>query len=221
MKSCINTPHVRELLDALYADAAQNDPLVREAARRAGEFSKTGGSFWGEMRKAYSAVPPEFGRLLYALARATRARTVVEFGTSFGVSTIHLAAAVRDNGGGRVITTEFAPDKAEQAKKNLADAGLADLVEFRVGDALETLAAPVGEIDMIFLDGAKNLYLDVLKRLEPGLRSGAIVASDNTDHDGVEAFLDYIRNPANGYTTSAIFTAKHEHPHGHEITIRN
>ncbi|AHF92835.1 O-methyltransferase [Opitutaceae bacterium TAV5] len=221
MKSCINTPRVRELLDALYADAAQNDPLVRDIARQAGEFSRTGGSFLGEMRKAYSAVPPEFGRLLYALARATRARTVVEFGTSFGVSTIHLAAAIRDNGGGRVITTEFAPDKAERAKKNLTDAGLADLVEFRVGDALQTLAGPVGEIDMVFLDGAKNLYFDVLKLLEPGLRSGAIVASDNTDHDGVEAFLDYIRNPANGYTTSAIFTAKHEHRHGHEITVRN
>lgn len=223
MKSSINTTRVRELLDTLYADAAVNDPLAWKAAQETGEQRKPGGSYRGAMRHAYSAVPPDFGRLLYAQARAVRARTVVEFGTSFGISTIHLAAAVRDNGGGRVITTEFIPEKAERAKKNLETAGLADLVEFRVGDALQTLTVPTGEIDLLFLDGAKNLYLDVLRCLEPALRSGAIVASDNTDHEGVEVFLDYLRNPANGYTTSAIFTLRdaEARPHGHEISVRN
>jgi len=221
MKSWINTPRVSELLDALYADAATNDPLVREAMQAAGPVSEKNADFFRGMRKAYMAVPPAFGRLLYAQARATKARTVVEFGTSFGVSTIHLASAVRDNGGGKVITCEFDPEKAEQAKKNLTDAGLVDLVEFRVGDALQTLTQPTGEIDLLFLDGAKHLYIDVLKLLEPRLRSGSIIASDNTDHDGMESFLNHLRNPANGYTSAAILTGTHERNRGHEITVRN
>ena len=96
------------------------------------------------------------------------------------MATIFLASAIRDNGEGKVITTEFDPDKAQRAKRNLTAAGLAEWVEFRVGDALETLSNPPREIDMIFLDGAKELYLDVLKLLEPHLRPLGIIASDNT-----------------------------------------
>lgn len=99
MKSWITTPKVTELLDALYADAANSDPLV--------QFSERGAGSYKEMRKAYMAVGPEFGHLLYSLARSTEAKTVVEFGTSFGISTIFLASAIRDNGEGKVITTEF------------------------------------------------------------------------------------------------------------------
>ncbi len=221
MKSWITTPKIAELLGALYADAATNDPLVYKAAQESGAFSERGADFYKGMRKAYMAVGPEFGHLLYSLARSVKAKTVVEFGTSFGISTIFLASAIRDNGEGKVITTEFDPDKAERAKRNLTAAGLAEWVEFRVGDALETLSNPPREIDMIFLDGAKELYLDVLKLLEPHLRPLGIIASDNTDHDGMEAFLDYVRNPGNGYTSSAILTAGGHGPRGHEITIRN
>jgi len=221
MKSWITTPKVTELLDALYADAATNDPLVHKAAQESGAFSERGADFYKGMRKAYMAVGPEFGNLLYSLVRSAKAKNVVEFGTSFGISTIFLASAIRDNGDGKVVTTEFDPDKAERAKRNLIAAGLDEWVEFRVGDALETLSNPPREIDIIFLDGAKELYLDVLKLLEPHLRPLGIIASDNTDHEGMEAFLDYVRNPGNGYTSSAILTAGGHRPRGHEITIRN
>ena len=222
MKSWITTPRVTELLDALYADAATNDPLVRKAAEESGAFRERGAGFYKKMRKAYMAVGPDFGHLLYGLARSAKARTVVEFGTSFGISTIFLASAVRDNGEGKVITTEFDPEKAARAKTNLTTAGLDEWVEVRVGDALETLKSkPPREIDMIFLDGAKGLYLDVLKLLEPHLRTAGIVASDNTDHEEVEAFLDYIRNPGNGYMSSAILTAGGHGTRGHEVTVRN
>ena len=195
--------------------------LVHKEVQESGASSERGTGFYKDMQKAYMAVGPEFGHLLYNLARSVKAKTVVEFGTSFGISTIFLASAIRDNGEGKVITTEFDPDKAERAKRNLTAAGLAEWVEFRVGDALETLSNPPREIDMIFLDGAKELYLDVLKLLEPHLRPLGIIASDNTDHDGMEAFLDYVRNPGNGYTSSAILTAGGHRPRGHEITIRN
>jgi tRNA A58 N-methylase Trm61 len=87
--------------------------------------------YTGLLGRMSLAINPEFGKMLYMLGVARRAATIVEFGTSFGVSTIYLAAALRDNGGGKLITTEFEAGKVAQAKKNLAEAGLADLVEFR------------------------------------------------------------------------------------------
>jgi predicted O-methyltransferase YrrM len=74
-------------------------------------------------------VSADFGRFLYMCARARRARQIVEFGTSFGISRIHLACALRDNAGGYLIGTELEPTKAKRAGENLAAAGLADLVE--------------------------------------------------------------------------------------------
>src|SRR5579884_2254679 len=102
---------------------------------------------------------------------ARRPRTIVEFGASLGFSTIHLAAAARDLGDARVITTEIEPDKARAARDNLREAGLDDLVELREGDALSTLA-DVGEVDLLFLEGWNNLYLSVLDLLEPRLAHG-------------------------------------------------
>jgi predicted O-methyltransferase YrrM len=218
--SWITAPQVTELLDALYADASQNDPLVHQAARETGVTYESEAEFFKAVREAYMPVGREFGNLLYALVRSAKAATVVEFGTSFGISTIFLASAVRDNGEGKVITTEFDSEKAGRARKNLAAAGLEEWVEFRVGDALETLKSALpNEIDLILLDGAKGLYLDVLKLLEPQLRRGGIVASDNTDHDGMGPFLKYLRDPENGYTSSAILTT--DRHRGHEVSIRN
>jgi predicted O-methyltransferase YrrM len=219
MKSWITHPVVTDLLTTLYADAAKNDPLARKAAMEAGE---TEADYYKAMRKAYVPVPEEFGNLLYSLVRSVKAKIVIEFGTSFGISTIFLASAIRDNGAGKLVTTEFVPEKAEQAKKNLAAVGLEDWVDFRIGDALETLKADLpGEIDLVLLDGAKGLYFNVLRLLEPHLRSGAIVASDNTDHKSLEAFLGYVRNPENGYTSTAILTTRADVTRPHEISIRN
>jgi predicted O-methyltransferase YrrM len=220
IESSLNDPQVAELLDTLYADAAKSDALRRNTVRGSDAAGKTEADFYKAARKSYMAVGRDFGNLLYSLARSTKAKTVVEFGTSFGISTIFLASAIRDNGTGKIITTEFEPEKAEQAKRNLAAAGLQQWVEFRVGDALETLSDPPRDIDLIFLDGAKGLYFSVLKLLEPQLRSGGIVASDNTDHDGMAAFLDYIRDCRNGYTSAAIFT-RGERGKAHEITVRH
>jgi predicted O-methyltransferase YrrM len=106
----------------------------------------------------------------------------VEFGTSFGISTLHLAAGVRDNGGGRVITSEFEPSKAERARENFASGGLADLIELREGDAVQTLARDLpDQVDLVLLDGAKGLYPAVLALLEEHLRPGALIVADNAD----------------------------------------
>src|SRR3546814_17157416 len=100
------------------------------------------------------------------LARSAKARTIVEFGTTFGISTLHLAAALWDNGGGRLITSEFEPSKVVRAREHLTAAGLADLIEIREGDALRTLATDLPEsIALLLLDGATALYRSEERRV--------------------------------------------------------
>jgi predicted O-methyltransferase YrrM len=143
-------------------------------------------------------VSRETGKLLYMLARSSKAQTVVEFGTSFGLSTLHLAAALRDNGGGQLITTEFEPSKVVRARENLKAGGLLDLVEIREGDALQTLASDLPEqIDLLLLDGAKALYPEILDLVESRLKPGALIVADNADY--APDYMARVRAPAGGY----------------------
>ncbi|MCK1386388.1 class I SAM-dependent methyltransferase [Bradyrhizobium sp. 21] len=165
--------------------------------------SKTGyRELYGRLRDVPLAVSRETGRLLYMLARSSRAKTIVEFGTSFGISTLHLAAALRDNGGGRLVTSEFEPAKAARARDNLTTGGLIDLVEIREGDALTTLSADLPDtIDLVLLDGAKALYPDILDLVEGHLRPGAIIVADNADDS--PDYLARVREPGSGYLSTA------------------
>lgn len=147
------------------------------------------------------SVPLELGRLLYALVRASRPETGVEFGTSFGISTIHLAAAVTDNGTGRVITTELSDRKAAAARQNLEQADLAGVVVMLAGDALETLASVTGPVGLVLLDGWKDLYLPLLRLLEPRLTPGALVVADDSKFDSTAGYLAYVREPGNGFVS--------------------
>jgi predicted O-methyltransferase YrrM len=149
----------------------------------------------------YMPVTPESGRLLYSLVRASRPDTVVEFGMSFGISAIHLASAVRDNGQGRVITTELNAAKVGTAKQTFAETGLDDLITVLEGDALGTLTEVAGPVGLVLLDGWKEMYLPVLKLLEDRLAGGALVVADNTEMADTKPYLDYVREPANGYVS--------------------
>jgi predicted O-methyltransferase YrrM len=125
-------------------------------------------------------IGPAQGELLYLLARAKPARCAVEFGTSFGVSTIYLAAAIRDGAtGGRVIGTEFVPEKVIAARSNLDAAGLSSHVEIREGDARTTLRELTEPVDLLLLDGWPALAIEVLQVVEPLLADGALVVVDN------------------------------------------
>ncbi|WP_413560875.1 O-methyltransferase [Bdellovibrio sp. HCB209] len=220
MTSTLATHKVQNLLAKLYKDSAENDPINRQAAMALPETA-TRDEFYTAMRGVYMAIGKEFGNLLYATARTAKAQKIVEFGTSFGVSTIYLAAAIKDNGGGKVITTEYHAEKVERAKANLAEAGLLDFVEFRVGDARTTLEQNLPQnVDMLFLDGPKGMYMDVLKLMESQVRAGGVIASDNTDHQGLEEFLGYLRNPEHGYISAPIHTKRGERYSAHEITLK-
>jgi predicted O-methyltransferase YrrM len=149
----------------------------------------------------YIPVTPEAGRLLYALVRAARPATVVEFGMSFGISAIHLASAVRDNGAGRVVTTELSESKIAAAKQTFEETGLADVITILEGDALTTLEGLDGPVDFVLLDGWKDLYLPVLQLLEPRLPAGALIVADNASASDMQPYLDHVRNPDNGYVS--------------------
>ncbi len=149
----------------------------------------------------YLPVTPDAGRLLYSLVRASRPATVVEFGMSLGISAIHLASGVRDNGTGRVVTTELSAAKVAAATRNFTDAGLGDLITVLQGDALETLKSIDEPVQFVLLDGWKDLYMQVLELLEPRLSPGALVVADNTSMPGLQPYLDYMRDPANGYVS--------------------
>ena len=203
MPNSLTAPPVRPVLDRLFQAADQDGAQwvsIRErhpdgfAAMSAREQADA----YGE---PYIPVSPEGGRLLYTLIRASRPSTVVEFGTSFGISTIHLAAAVRDNGTGRVVSTELNAAKVARARANLAEAGLADVVTILAGDARETLADLPGPVGFVLLDGWKNLYLPLLRQLEPRLGAGALVVADDTVSMAAQMtdYLAYVRDPAHGY----------------------
>jgi predicted O-methyltransferase YrrM len=194
------------LLEKLFAEAdASTAHLRQEMAKIPADERQKMMTTTTEYRAFYErakdwplAVSRETGTLLYMLARSSRARNVVEFGTSFGISTLHLAAALRDNGGGRLITCEFEPSKVARARTNIAAAGLADLVEIREGDALKTLARDLPEtIDLVLLDGAKGLYPAILALVESRLRSGALIVADNAGWS--PDYLARMRSTSHGY----------------------
>jgi predicted O-methyltransferase YrrM len=175
------------------ADAAEDARLPAAAGDRA-DYRQ----YYGQLKDQPLPVSRATGKLLYMLVRSIRARNIVEFGTSFGISTLHLAAALRDNGGGRLIGSEFEPSKIKRAHENLAAGGLSDLVEIREGDALETLARDLpGTIDFVLLDGAKMLYLKILTLLEDRLHAGALVVADNADAS--PEYVTRVRSAAHGY----------------------
>jgi predicted O-methyltransferase YrrM len=118
------------------------------------------------------------GTLLNLLAREAGARRILEVGSSFGYSTVWLADAARAVHG-KVISLELKREKTEYATAQLARAGLADFVEFRVADALESLAALAGPFDLVLIDLWKNLYVPVFELLHPKLAPGALVVADN------------------------------------------
>jgi len=148
-------------------------------------------------------ISPEGGDLLYILVRAKRPNTVVEFGTSYGISTIYLAAAVADNGTGRVVSSELSEAKVLAARANLEEARLADHVTILLGDAMTTLNDIPGPIDLVLLDGWKDLCLQVLRLLESRLAIGALVVADDINLISLSGYLEYVRDPDNGYVSVA------------------
>ena len=220
----LNDPRVKAVLDRLHLEAKGDELrsglkllpyLVKKLLGRRPSFTDQ----YQRMAGLSLSVSPEQGLFAYLTARSIAARRIVEFGTSFGVSTIYLASAVRDNGGGIVIGSEFVASKAERAKKNIEAAGLREYVEVRVGDAMETLADPGGQVDLLLIDGSKDLYLPILQMLAPHLRQGAVVLADNVLSPFIKrtlaGYVAYMQDRENGFLSVTI-----PFPDGFEFSVK-
>ena len=201
----LSQPPLASLLSRLWLESEASEAAMsrRYAGLSAADRSRAVNAadyraFYAGTKDCYLAVSPETARLLYVLARTAKAKSIVEFGASFGLSTLHLAAALKDNGGGQLITTEFEPSKAVRLAENIAASGLGDYIEVRAGDALETLAQDLPDaIDLVLLDGAKPLYPAILDLLRPRFVAGTLIVADNADM--CPAYLSRVRAAASGY----------------------
>ncbi|RUL95751.1 O-methyltransferase [Rhizobium chutanense] len=124
------------------------------------------------------AVGPETGQFINILASSFKSPSILELGTSFGYSGIWLAAAARASGG-RLITMEMHDYKSAYARDMAVKAGLADHVEFKVGDAVQMIGELSQGIDFVLVDLWKDLYVPCLEAFYPRLNPGAIIVADN------------------------------------------
>ncbi|MFI5709521.1 O-methyltransferase [Kribbella sp. NPDC051620] len=203
MTNTLHSPAVQKVLDRLFEDAKRDDDVRTAGGDGFSYESATAQERADALADIYMPISAAGGQLLYSLVRAARPTTVVEFGTSYGISTIYLAAAVADNGTGQVLTTELSATKIAAAQANLNEAGVAAPVTILPGDALTTLADVPGPIGLLLLDGWKDLCLPVLRLLEDRLAPGALVVADDSSFPSMSDYLAYIRNPTNGYVTTS------------------
>ena len=151
------------------------DPVLESAIRRSREAGLP------EIH-----IPPNEGKLLQILAGICGARRILEIGTLGGYSTIHLARALPPDG--RLVSLELDEHHAEVARENIAEAGLSESVEVRVGDAMELLSAmanePVEPFDLVFIDADKEGYPEYLEWAVRLCRPGSVILADNTIRGG-------------------------------------
>ena len=206
--SVMTDAKVQGLIDGLQeqsrAQEAETGRYFSERAKK-GELSWDGldadaNRFMADKLVALEPIKAEFCHLVCRSLRATR---VVEVGTSFGVSTLYLADAVRANGGGTVIATEYEPAKAAAARETFAAAGLADLIDLREGDLRETLKVIEGPVDFVLMDIWTEMALPALELIAPHLRRGAVVVADNTTQvrHAYGRFFEFVEDPKNGLRT--------------------
>jgi predicted O-methyltransferase YrrM len=206
--SVLTDPALQTRVDALHARSVAQEA---ETGRYFSERAKKGELSWDGLDEASHrfmadklvALDPIKAEFCHLLCRALRARRVVEVGTSYGVSTLYLADAVRANGGGMVIATEHEAAKAAAARETFAQAGVADLIDLREGDLRETLKVIEGPVDFVLMDIWTEMALPALELIAPRLRTGAVVVADNTTQvrHAYRHFFEFVDDPKNGLKT--------------------
>lgn len=207
----VTDPALQAQIERLQAaSAAQGGEMGRYFGRRAqagdldwDHLDDDANRFLADKMVALEADKAEF---CHRLCRAMQVRRIVEVGTSFGVSTLYLADAVRANGGGTVIATEYEPAKAAAARANFQEAGLSAFIDLREGDLRETLKVIDGPVDLVLMDIWTEMVRPAIELIAPRLRKGAVVICDNTSQfEG--AYRDYfafVNDPANGLSTQTL-----------------
>lgn len=178
--------------------------LAREAADRA-RMQELGSAGFAIRDEFLLPVGEDVGRFIHALVLAHKPRRILELGTSYGYSTLFLADAARTIGA-TVVTMELADYKQAYARDRLTAAGLADVVDFRCGDALALLGVDEGPWDLVLLDIWKDLYLPCFEAFYPKLAEEAVIVSDNIvepafDRPSVRLYRQAVRSMADLQTT--------------------
>jgi predicted O-methyltransferase YrrM len=174
---------VKAVLEAYHARMCEEEKVMRAPPA-------TGPGDWRD--KVLLAVGPDTGRLINILARSLKAPTILELGTSYGYSGIWLAEAVRATGG-RLITMELSDVKSAHAREMATKAGLADHVDFKVGDAVQMISELPAGIDFVLVDLWKDLYVPCLDAFYPKLNPGAIIVADNMLRPANDEVKQYAR----------------------------
>ncbi len=205
----LSEPRVATVIAEMHASSKADKWVFARALPTALMAAVTGRSIietvQPRLSEAYIGVPPEVGQLLYLTARAIDAKQAVEFGTSFGISAVYLAAAMRDTGG-HFVGSEKEANKIATARQNLDRAGLSAFAEVRSGDAMQSLADLPAPIDLVLLDGWKDLYLPMLRLLMPKLRKGSVVMADNITmfKKDLRPYVDFVQDPTNGFQSTTL-----------------
>lgn len=160
-----------------------------------------------DFENVYLPISKEQGEGLRELIIKNNCKQVVEFGASFGISTIYLADAVRQIGG-QVVTTELIESKGIKALQNINEVGLSEFVDLRIGDAMKTLEKDTTPIDFLFLDGWKDLYLPLFRMLEPRFHANTLIYADNMDMAATRDYANYIFKNKQTYSSQSIDDAK-------------
>jgi len=208
MSNTLSDPNLKMVLAELHARSVAQESLTAEYFRTR---PREGRALYPHMdvgdhahfADKLVALERDKAEFCYVLCRALGARRIVELGTSFGVSTLYLAAAVRDNGGGLVIGTENEPQKVAAARSNFTAAGVGDLIELREGDVRETLKDLVAPIDFVLFDIWADAVRPALEILLPRLRRGSVVCADNTAGRpvGYKALFEVLDDVSHGFHT--------------------
>lgn len=159
-----------------------------------------------DFKHAYLSITEEQGLFLVDLIKKNKLKNIVEFGTSFGISTLFLAQGALETKG-RIITAELIASKAEKAMENFKKAEVSNIIDVRIGDAMQTLQNHKEPIDLLFLDGWKDLYQPLFNMLESNFHTNTIIYVDNANMSESRAFLKEVgRNDK--YTLESIFDGK-------------
>ena len=213
MTSILNDPKLESLLDCLHA---QSDTEVEEIDNYFAQRKRVGTL---DIEKPYDnelhlflsdkmvALDRDKGEFCYQLCRSIGASRIVEAGTSFGISTMYLAAAVRDNQfkKGVVIGTEHEPAKVKIALQNFEKAGLSEFIDLREGDLRQTLKEVGGSVDFMLVD-IWNVALPALELVSSNLRPGAIIICDNTtvSAEAYRGYFKFVNDPKNQFRTMTV-----------------
>jgi predicted O-methyltransferase YrrM len=206
MPSVLNDSKLDAMLPELHRTSRAEDEAIEHYFfhERTGPWNGMEPRDHAFMADKLVALDQQKAEFCYMICRVIGARRIVEVGTSFGVSTLYLAAAVRDNGGGVVFAAEYEPAKVKHARANFEAVGLAGFIDLREADIVQACETFAGPIDFVLFDIWGHVVRPVLDVLLPRLRPGAVICTDGERSEGYAALFEVLDDPAHGFRTMTL-----------------